>query len=40
MDEPSRLILELRRAGWDDADICDLIVRLGTGEEAYLPGPG
>lgn len=35
MQEISRLILALRSKGWNDTDIDDLILYMGTGKEKY-----
>ena len=38
MQEAARLIFALRSAGWNDKQINDLFVFIGTGEEQYKPG--
>ncbi len=37
MQEPSRVILGLRAAGWDEKAINDFILWIETGEEQYKP---
>ena len=37
MQEPSRIILGLRAAGWDDRAINDFILWVETGDERYKP---
>ena len=37
MQKPSRVILGLRAAGWDDKSINDFILWIETGEEQYRP---
>lgn len=37
ISESSRLILGLRLKGWNDTDITNFILWIGTGDEAYRP---
>lgn len=37
--EPGRVILGLRAAGWDDKAITDFILWVETGDEQYRPAP-
>lgn len=37
--ESSRLILGLRSKGWNDTEIMNFILWIGTGEEQYSPKP-
>ena len=37
MSETAQLILSLRSVGWDDKDINNLILYVGTGDERYKP---